>query len=102
MLAASPVFGFLNYFPRMSNVGMVMHAVTLTPDKSQKKSPGSDLKMQRRRRYLLLVVVSRQLPAALDRYLAAVPAMSLTPVAPFVNRSGKPERHQIRLRGEAR
>src|SRR5437870_12824457 len=30
MLAASPVFGFLNYFLRMSNVGMVMHAVTLT------------------------------------------------------------------------
>src|SRR5258708_1070185 len=30
MLAVSPVFGFLNYFLRMSNVGMVMHAVTLT------------------------------------------------------------------------
>ncbi len=43
MLAAAPVFGFLNYFLRMSNVGMVMHAVTLTRDKSQKNSPGSDL-----------------------------------------------------------
>ena len=28
-------------------------------------------------------IVSRLLPASLDRYLAALPAMSLTPVAPF-------------------
>jgi len=30
-------------------------------------------------------IVSRLLPSALDRYLAALPAMSLTPVAPFVD-----------------
>jgi hypothetical protein len=29
--------------------------------------------------------VSRQLPAALDRYLTALPAMSLAPVAPFLS-----------------
>ena len=29
--------------------------------------------------------VSRQLPAALDRYLTALPAMSLIPVAPFLS-----------------
>ena len=29
--------------------------------------------------------VSRQLPAALDRYLTALPAMSLVPVAPFLS-----------------
>ena len=28
-------------------------------------------------------IVSRLLPASLDRYLAALPAMSLIPVAPF-------------------
>jgi hypothetical protein len=29
--------------------------------------------------------VSRQLPAALDRYLTALPAMSLAPFAPFLS-----------------
>jgi hypothetical protein len=29
--------------------------------------------------------VSRQLPAVLDRYLTALPAMSLAPVAPFLS-----------------
>src|SRR5205807_5364815 len=56
----------------------------------------------------LSVNVSRQLPAALDRIPSrrcqsgSDPAMSLTPVAPFVNRSGKRERRHIRLRVEAR
>src|SRR5438477_11195939 len=51
----------------------------------------------------LSVNVSRQLPAALDRYpRGPAAAGSLTPVAPFVNRSGKRERRQIRLRVEAR
>jgi hypothetical protein len=30
-------------------------------------------------------IVSRQLPAALDGYLTALPAMSLAPVAPFLS-----------------
>jgi hypothetical protein len=40
--------------------------------------------------------VSRQLPAALDRYLTALPAMSLAPVAPLYlarSRSARPLPH---------
>ena len=39
----------------------------------------------RTRRLIHEGFVSRQLPAALDRYLTALPAMSLVPVAPFLS-----------------
>jgi hypothetical protein len=43
-------------------------------------------------------IVSRLLPASLDRYLAALPAMSLIPVAPFAASRMLPAR-RLRSRG---
>src|SRR5438105_3817757 len=89
MLAAFPVFGFLNYFLRMSNVGMVMHAVTLT----REEEPRVRSKLRKLREQA--IQHSRELNGSSLLYLGSShsarplphgPAVagSLTPVAPFV------------------
>jgi hypothetical protein len=50
-----------------------------------KAADGAGVYRQRMRRLIHEGFVSRQLPAALDRYLTALPAMSLVPIAPFLS-----------------
>jgi hypothetical protein len=49
---------------------------------------------------LLALVVSRLLPAELDRFLAAVPAMSRFPTAPFSARARMRGERTLRISGQ--
>src|SRR5438477_11127989 len=108
MLAASPVFGFLNYFLRMSNVGMVMHAVTLTREeeprvrsKLRKLSRAGNSTFARAE--WLVVIVSRQFPQRSTAYPTVPQSRDRLPQSLHsLSVTWKPERHQIRLRVEAK
>src|SRR5438105_12675976 len=103
MLAASPVFGFLNYFLRMSNVGMVMHVVTLTREeeprvvsKLRKLSRAGNSTFARAE-WLVVNCISA-VPTALDRYLTVPQSRDRSPQSlRSLSVTWKPERHQIRL-----